>query len=80
MDANVSLNFDPDRGRLINSFSTLSFQLVRGWYLYSSFQYDFLMKKINNLDFYLIRDAKKFDIRLVWRYLTKQVFIEIVPK
>lgn len=80
MDANVSLNFDPDRGRLINSFSTFSFQLVRGWYIYSSFQYDFLMKKINNLDFYLIRDAKKFDIRLVWRYLTKQVFIEIVPK
>jgi len=80
MEGNISLNLDPDRGRLVNSFATLSYRLVRGWYIYSSFQYDFLMKKINDLDFYVIRDAKKFDIRLGWRYLTKQVFIEIVPK
>jgi hypothetical protein len=80
MEANVSLNIDPNSGRFINSFSTLSYQLGRAWYIHSSLQYDFLMKKINNLDFYLIRDAKKFDIRLVWRYLTKQIFIEIVPK
>jgi len=80
MEAKVSLNLDPDRGRFINSFATLDYRLGRGWHIYSSFTYDFLIKKTNNLDFYLIRDAKKFDIRLGWRYLTKQVFIQIVPK
>jgi len=80
IEANVSLNLDPDRGRLINSYATLSYHLGRGYYVYSNFQYDFLIKKMNNLEFYLIRDAKKFDIRLGWRYLTKQIFIEIVPK
>ncbi|MFB0566359.1 MAG: hypothetical protein ACETWK_11880 [Candidatus Aminicenantaceae bacterium] len=77
---NISLNFDPERGRLLNSFATFTYQLGRSWYINSSLQYDFLNKKFNNVDVFLIRDVKKFDIRLVWRYLTKQVFIEIVPK
>jgi hypothetical protein len=80
IDGNVSLNFDPDRGRFINSFASVDYQLGRGWYIHSSLQYDILTKKINNIDLYLIRDARKFDIRIVWRYLTKQIFIEIVPK
>ena len=80
INANISLNIDPKLGRITNTFATLIYKLGRSWYINSNFQYDFLMKKINNLDFYLIRDVKKFDIRFVWRCMTKQFFVEIVPK
>ncbi|MCP2519827.1 hypothetical protein NLC82_01130 [Candidatus Aminicenantes bacterium AC-335-A11] len=80
INGNISLNIDPKMGRVTNTFATFIYKLGRSWYINSNFQYDFLMKKINNLDFYLIRDVKKFDIRFVWRYLTKQIFVEIVPK
>ncbi len=79
LSLNISMNGEPKRG-LVNSFGTLNYSLGRSWLTEIDFNYDFLIKKIANLEAYLIRDTEKFSIRIGWRMLGKQIFIDFLPK
>jgi hypothetical protein len=76
----VSLSYDPKENRWRQSFADLSLGLLPNWKLQSLLHYDFLLKKINNVDLYLIREAGRFDLRFIWRSLSRQFLVEFVPK
>ena len=75
-----SLSYDPKYGELRTSFADVSFRIVRAWEFHALATYDFRFKKINNVDLYLIRMAGRFQLRFVWRSLSKQFLIELVPR
>ncbi len=79
LSMNVSMNGEPKRG-LVNSFGTFNYSLGRSWIAEVDFNYDFLIRKLANLEAYLIRDTEKFSIRIGWRMLGKQIFIDFLPK
>ncbi len=79
LNMNFSMNGEPERG-LVNSFGTFNYSLGRSWIAELDFNYDFLIKKIANLEAYLIRDTEKFSIRIGWRMLGKQIFVDFLPK
>jgi hypothetical protein len=76
----VSFSYDPKNNQWRQSFADVSVGIVRYWKLHSLIHYDFLLKKINNVDLYLIRDAGRFQLRFIWRSLSKQFLIELVPR
>ncbi len=76
---NVSVNGDPKRG-LVNSFSNLNYSLGRSWFLEVNGNYNFLIEKLENMEAYLIKDTEKFSIRIGWRLLGKQLFVDLLPK
>jgi hypothetical protein len=65
---------------LRQSFADISIDIIRNWRLHSLINYDFLLKKINNVDLYLIRDAGRFQLRFIWQSLSKQFLVELVPR
>lgn len=75
----ISINGEPKRG-LVNSFGALNYSLGRNWNAKLDFNYDFLNKKIANLEAYLLRETEKFSIRAGWRMLGKQIFVDFLPK
>ncbi|OGD24637.1 MAG: hypothetical protein A2Y56_06880 [Candidatus Aminicenantes bacterium RBG_13_63_10] len=79
LNAWVSLSYDPKRGRLTESFGDISLGLIKNWQVHSLLNYDFLLRKIRNIDLYIIRQAGRFQLRLVWRSLSKQILLELVP-
>ncbi len=76
----VSISYDPKNGQWRQSFTDVSITFFKAWTFHSQLNYDFLQKKINNIDLYLIRDSGRIQIRLIWRSLSKQFLIELVPK
>jgi len=76
----VSISYDPKNRQLRQSFADISVTFLKTWNFHSLLNYDFLLKKLNNIDLYLIRDSGRFEIRLIWRSLSKQFLIELVPK
>lgn len=76
----LSMSYDPKSGRLKQSFADLRLGLVKGWFLHSLLSYDFLFNKLQNIDLYLIREAGRFELRFIWRSLSKQVMVELVPR
>jgi hypothetical protein len=76
----VSLSYDPKNNQVRQSFADISIGLIKNWRFHSLFNYDFLMKRLNNVDLYLIRDSGRFQIRLIWRSLSKQFLVELIPK
>jgi len=76
----ISFSYDPKNSQWRQSFADISVGIIRYWKLHSLVHYDFLLKKINNVDLYLIRDAGRFQLRFIWRSLSKQFLIELVPK
>jgi len=76
----VSISYDPKNRQLRQSFADISITFFKTWNFHSLLNYDFLLKKLNNVDLYLIRDSGRFQIRLIWRSLSKQFLIELVPK
>ena len=76
----LSISYDPKRNEWKNSFAELSIRFSQAWRFHSLACYDFLFHKINNVDLFLVRDAGRFQLRLVWRSLSKQIFIELTPK
>lgn len=76
----LSMSCDPKSGRLKQSFADLRLGLVKGWFLHSLLSYDFLFSKLQNIDLYLIREAGRFELRFIWRSLSKQVMVELVPR
>lgn len=75
----VSVSFDPKEGEWRQSFADISIGLIKNWRFQSLLNYDFYRNKINNVDLYLVRDAGRFDLRLIWRSLSKQFLIELIP-
>lgn len=75
----LSLSFDPKAAEWKQSFADISIGLVKNWKFQSLLNYDFFRKKINNVDLYLIRDAGRFDLRFIWRSISKQFLVELVP-
>ena len=76
----ISVSYDPKNNQMRQSFADVSVTFFKTWTFHSLFNYDFLLKKLNNVDLYLIRDSGRFQIRLIWRSLSKQFLIELVPK
>ncbi len=76
----VSFSYDPKNSQWRQSFADVSVGIIRDWKLHSLIHYDFLLRKVNNVDLYLIRDAGRFQLRFVWRSLSKQFLIEFVPR
>ena len=76
----VSFSYDPKNSQWRQSFADVSVGIIRYWKLHSLIHYDFLLRKINNVDLYLIRDAGRFQLRFIWRSLSKQFLIELVPR
>ncbi len=76
----ISFSYDPENSRWRQSFADISIGFLKNWQFHSLVNYDFLLKKLNNVDLYLLRDTGRFQIRLIWRSLSKQLLIELIPK
>ena len=76
----LSLSYDPKNGRLKQSFADLKVGLFKGWSFHSLLNYDFLLGKLQNIDLYLIREAGRFELRFIWRSLSRQIMVELVPR
>ena len=76
----ASFSYDPKNRQWRQSFADLSFKFFRNWRFHSLLNYDFLLKKINNVDLYIIRDAGRVQLRFVWRSLSKQFLVELIPR
>jgi hypothetical protein len=75
----VSVSFDPKRGEWRQSFADVTIGLFRGWRFQSLLSYDFALGRVNNIDLFLVREAGRFDLRFVWRSISKQILVELVP-
>ncbi|MBM3296251.1 MAG: hypothetical protein FJY83_01490 [Candidatus Aminicenantes bacterium] len=80
LNAWVAASYDPKNGRFKQSFADLTLAVIRGWRFHSLLQYDFVLNKLSNVDLYLIRDAGRFELRLMWRSLSRQFLVELLPK
>lgn len=76
----LSLSYDPESGELRQSFADASIRFAERWTLHSLASYDFFLRKINNIDLYLIRASGRFQLRLVWRSLSRQFLVEFAPR
>ncbi len=75
----ASVSFDPKHGDWKRGFADLSLVLFKSWRIQSLLSYDFFAGRMANVDLYLVRKAGRFDLRLLWRSLSKQLLIELVP-
>ncbi|MGB2906233.1 MAG: hypothetical protein WBB73_03980 [Candidatus Aminicenantaceae bacterium] len=75
----ISVSYDPKLREWQQTFADISLGLFRSWRFHSLLNYDFLMNRMSNIDLYLIRDAGRFQIRFVWRSLSKQFLVELIP-
>jgi hypothetical protein len=80
VDGWISVSYDPEDRRWRQSFADLTLRISGKWSLHSLLDYDYLLKKINNVDLYLVRQAGRFQLRFVWRSLTRQFLVELVPR
>jgi len=76
----VSFSFDPKNNTWRQSFANISIGIIKNWKFHSLLNYDFLLKRINNVDLYLIREAGRFQLRFIWRSLSKQFLVELIPR
>ena len=75
----ISVSYDPKTDRFRQSFADIMIGLIKNWKFHSQINYDFLLNRLNNIDLYLIREAGRFQVRVVWRSLSRQILIELVP-
>jgi len=75
----ISASFDPKTGEWKQSFADVTVGLIKNWNFQSMLNYDFFRKRIANVDLYLIRHAGRFDLRFIWRSISKQFLIELIP-
>jgi hypothetical protein len=76
----VSFSYDAKNAQMRQSFADLSFNVVRNWSLHAILNYDFFLKKLNNIDLYIVREAGRLQFRFVWRSLSRQFLVEFVPR
>jgi len=75
----LSLSYDPKNGEWRQSFADVSVGIINNWKFQSLLNYDFFRKRLNNIEFYLIREAGRFELRFIWRSISKQFLVELVP-
>jgi len=80
LDGWVSFSFDPEVGQWRQSFADISLKVTKKWQFHSLLDYDHVMRRINNVDLYLVREAGRFQLRFVWRSLTRQFLAELIPR
>lgn len=76
----ISVSFDPKYSEWRTSFADVTLGIAQAWSFHCLASYDFMFKKINNVDLYLIREAGRFQLRFVWRSLSRQFLIELTPR
>lgn len=76
----ISFSFDPKNSVWRYSLADISLGVFKNWRLHSLANYDFLLKKLENIDLYLIREAGRFQLRFIWRSLSRQFLVELVPR
>jgi hypothetical protein len=79
IDGWISVSYDPKVNEWQQTFADISLGLFRNWRFHSLLNYDFLLNRMSNVDLYLIRDAGRFQIKFVWRSLSKQFLVELIP-
>ena len=75
----VTVSYDPKNGEWKQGFADLAVGLIRNWEFQTLLNYDFYRRRIQNVDLYLVRHAGRFDLRFIWRSLSRQILIELVP-
>jgi hypothetical protein len=75
----VSVSYDPKYDDWKQGFAGVSVNLIRNWKIQSLINYDFYRNRLANIDLFLVRRAGRFDLRLIWRSLSKELLIELVP-
>ncbi len=76
----VSVSYDPKNRKWTQSFADISFEVIRKWKFHTLINYDFILNKLNNIDLFLVREAGRFKLRFVWRSLSKQFSVELIPR
>jgi len=75
----ASVSCDPKNGEWKRGFADLSLGLVRNWKIQTLLNYDLALGRLADVDLDLVRRAGRFDLRLGWRSMSKQVVIELIP-
>jgi len=75
----LSVSYDPKNGEWRQSFADVSIGIIKNWKIQSLLNYDFMLKRLNNIEFYLIREAGRFELRFIWRSISKQFLVELIP-
>jgi hypothetical protein len=76
----VSFSYDPKNSVWRYSFADIAVEILKNWKLHSLVSYDFMFKKLENIDLYLIREAGRFQLRLIWRSISRQFLLELIPR
>ncbi len=76
----ISISYDPKNSQWTQSFADISFEVIRKWKFHTLVNYDFILKKLNNIDLFLVREAGRVQLRFVWRSLSKQFSVELIPR
>lgn len=76
----ISFSYDPKTSLWRYSYANIAIGVIKNWKLHSLANYDFLLKKLDNIDLYLIREAGRFQLRFIWRSLSRQFLVELVPR
>jgi hypothetical protein len=75
----ISLSYDPKNGEWRQSFADVSVGIIKNWKFQSLLNYDFFRKQLSNIEFTLVREAGRFELRFIWRSISKQFLVELVP-
>jgi len=76
----ISISYDPKNRQWTQSFADISFEVIRKWQFHTLINYDFILNKLNNIDLYLVREAGRVQLRFIWRSLSKQFSVELIPR
>lgn len=76
----LSVSYDPKNNQFRQSYLNFSLGFFKKWKFHTLVNYDFLLDKLNNIDIYLIREAGRFQLRFIYRSLSKQFLVELVPR
>lgn len=76
----MSFSYDPKDKKWRQAFADLAVGIVKNWKFHSQLNYDFIMKKLNNIDLYLIREAGRVQLRFIYRSLSRQFLVELSPR
>ena len=76
----MSFSYDPKDRQWRQAFADLEVGIVKNWRFHSQINYDFIIKKINNIDLYLIREAGRVQLRFIYRSLSRQFLVELSPR
>jgi hypothetical protein len=80
VNAWVSFSYDAKNAQMRQSFADASVRIIRNWSVHTILNYDFFLKKLNNVDLYVVREAGRLQFRLVWRSLSRQFLVEFAPR